>query len=38
MTRCRLIGALPVGCGPVTIEQESWARIKARYRTERATP
>jgi hypothetical protein len=27
-----LIGALGVGCGPVSIEPMSWARIKERYR------
>ena len=28
---CGLRGALCVGCGPVSIEPESWARIKQRY-------
>jgi hypothetical protein len=31
-TDCGLVGALPVGCGPVWVERESWARIKTRYR------
>ena len=31
-TGCGLIGALPVGCGPVSVESESWGRIKGRYR------
>jgi predicted outer membrane repeat protein len=31
-TGCGLIGALPVGCGPVSVEPETWAGIKARYR------
>ena len=30
-TNCGLVGALPVGCGPVSVVEESWARIKARY-------
>jgi hypothetical protein len=29
---CGLVGALPVGCGPVSLEQESWGKIKERYR------
>jgi hypothetical protein len=28
---CGLIGALPVGCGPVTVDDESWGRIKGLY-------
>jgi predicted outer membrane repeat protein len=28
---CGLIGALGPGCGAVGVEQETWARIKARY-------
>jgi hypothetical protein len=29
---CGLIGALDVGCGPVSLTLETWARIKAGYR------
>jgi hypothetical protein len=29
---CGLIGALPVGCGPVSVRPESWGRVKAAYR------
>jgi predicted outer membrane repeat protein len=29
---CGLIGALGEGCGPISVEQETWAGIKARYR------
>jgi hypothetical protein len=29
---CGLIGALGEGCAPVIVEQETWARIKSRYR------
>jgi hypothetical protein len=29
---CGLIGALGQGCGPVSVERESWAGIKSRYR------
>jgi hypothetical protein len=29
---CGLIGALDVGCGPVSLTPETWARIKAAYR------
>jgi hypothetical protein len=29
---CGLIGALDVGCGPVAMTPETWARIKAGYR------
>jgi hypothetical protein len=29
---CGLIGAFGQGCGPVSVEQETWAGIKARYR------
>jgi hypothetical protein len=29
---CGLIGALPVGCGPVSVSAASWGRIKALYR------
>ena len=31
-TGCGLVGALGVGCGPVALDEESWARIKARHR------
>ena len=33
-TGCGLVGALPVGCGPVSVVEETWAGIKARYRGE----
>ncbi len=36
VTGCGLIGALPVGCGLVSVEAESWGRIKAMYRDEDA--
>jgi len=29
---CGLIGAVPVGCGPIGLNAASWASIKARYR------
>jgi hypothetical protein len=29
---CGLIGALGQGCGPVSVERESWGRIKGMYR------
>jgi hypothetical protein len=29
---CGLIGALRQGCGPVSVERESWARTKSKYR------
>jgi hypothetical protein len=29
---CGLIGALPVGCGPVSTTQRTWGRIKETYR------
>ena len=32
VTGCGQVGAYGVGCGPVSIESESWARVKARYR------
>ena len=35
VTNCGLVGALPVGCGPVSVVEESWAGIKAKYRGER---
>jgi len=31
VTGCGLVGALPVGCGPISVEPESWGRIKAHY-------
>lgn len=31
---CGLIGAREEGCGPVSIETESWGRLKDRYRGE----
>jgi predicted outer membrane repeat protein len=30
---CGLIGALGEGCAPVSVEEETWAGIKARYRS-----
>jgi hypothetical protein len=32
---CGLIGAFGQGCGPVPVEQETWAGIKGKYRDER---
>ena len=32
VTDCGQVGALPVGCGPVSVEAKSWGRIKAMYR------
>jgi hypothetical protein len=32
VTGCGLVGALPVGCGPISIEELSWGAIKNRYR------
>lgn len=32
VTGCGLVGALPVGCGPVGIEERSWGRLKSAYR------
>jgi hypothetical protein len=29
---CGLIGAFGQGCGPISVESETWARIKERYR------
>ena len=29
---CGLIGAFGEGCGPVTVEQESWGAVKSQYR------
>ena len=31
-TGCGLVGALPVGCGPVALDPVSWGRIKGQYR------
>jgi hypothetical protein len=31
-TGCGLVGALPVGCGPIALEEMSWGEIKNRYR------
>jgi hypothetical protein len=31
VTGCGLVGALGVGCGPVSVMEESWARVKSRY-------
>jgi len=33
VTNCGLVGALPFGCGPVSLTPETWGRIKARFRT-----
>jgi predicted outer membrane repeat protein len=32
VTGCGLVGALPVGCGPIALEETSWGAIKNRYR------
>jgi hypothetical protein len=32
VTGCGLVGALPVGCGPVSVEPSTWGRIKNAYR------
>ena len=32
VTGCGLVGALPVGCGPVSVEDWSWGQIKGAYR------
>ncbi|MBZ0267813.1 hypothetical protein K8I85_06630 [bacterium] len=32
VTGCGLIGALPVGCGPVAVEAMSWGKVKGAYR------
>jgi predicted outer membrane repeat protein len=32
VTGCGLVGALPVGCGPISVEPKSWARVKANFR------
>ena len=32
VTGCGLVGALPVGCGPVSVEPASWGELKAWYR------
>lgn len=31
---CGLRGALPVGCGPVSLEETSWGQIKSKYHTD----
>jgi predicted outer membrane repeat protein len=33
ITGCGLVGARPVGCDAVSVQQDSWATIKARYRS-----
>jgi hypothetical protein len=33
VTNCGLVGALPVGCEPVSVVPASWGEIKARYRS-----
>ena len=33
VTGCGLVGALPVDCGPSSIELSSWGKIKAMYRS-----
>jgi Right handed beta helix region len=32
VTGCGLVGALPVGCGPVSIDAMSWGQVKGAYR------
>jgi hypothetical protein len=32
VTGCGLVGSMPVGCGPISLVQESWGAIKQRYR------
>ena len=32
VTNCGLVGALWIGCGPVSVVEESWAAIKGKYR------
>jgi hypothetical protein len=32
VTGCGLVGALPVGCGPVALEEVTWGAIKEKYR------
>jgi hypothetical protein len=32
VTSCGLVGALPVGCGPISTVASTWARIKSKYR------
>jgi predicted outer membrane repeat protein len=32
VTGCGLVGALPVGCGPIGLESWSWGQIKGAYR------
>ena len=32
LTGCGLVGALDVGCGPVSVDEASWGKIKAAYR------
>lgn len=32
ITGCGLVGALPVGCGPVSVEAISWGKLKGAYR------
>jgi hypothetical protein len=29
---CGLMGALPVGCGPVSVREMSWGRAKSLFR------
>ena len=31
-TGCGLVGARPVECGPTSLQEESWAQVKARFR------
>ena len=33
VTGCELVGALPVGCGTTSIDEDTWTRIKGRYRS-----
>ncbi|MEZ5066128.1 MAG: hypothetical protein R3B81_15450 [bacterium] len=32
LSSCGLIGALPIGCGTVSVEAETWGKLKALYR------
>ena len=32
ITGCGLVGALPVECGPISLQSETWAAIKGMYR------
>jgi predicted outer membrane repeat protein len=32
LTGCGLVGALPEGCGPVSVDASTWGKIKSKYR------